>query len=46
VQFDEPIERERHSDRFDPAIVKAIEENYMPAAINADGEIYVPKRMQ
>ncbi len=44
VQFDEPIEAERHSDRWDPSILAAIEANYVPAVVNADGEIYVPKR--
>ena len=42
VQFDEPIERERQSERWDPAILAAIEANYVPAVVNADGEIYVP----
>jgi hypothetical protein len=43
VQFDEPIERERRSERWAPAIVAAIEANYVPAVVNQDGEIYVPK---
>jgi hypothetical protein len=42
VQFDEPIEQERQSERWDPAIIAAIEANYVPAMANADGEIYVP----
>jgi hypothetical protein len=42
VQFNEPIERERQSERWDPAILAAIEANYVPAVVNADGEIYVP----
>jgi len=44
VQFDESIELERQSERWDPAIVAAIEANYVPAVVNEDGEIYVPKR--
>jgi hypothetical protein len=43
VQFDEPIEQERQSERWNPAILAAIEANYVPAVVNADGEIYVPK---
>lgn len=43
VQFDEPIEQERQSERWDPAILAAIEANYAAAVVNADGEIYVPK---
>jgi hypothetical protein len=43
VQFDEPIKQERQSERWDPAILAAIEANYVAAVVNADGEIYVPK---
>jgi hypothetical protein len=43
VQFDEPIEQERHSERFDPAIVAAIEEAYQASFVSEDGEIYSPK---
>jgi len=44
VQFDDdPVQKERSSERFDPAIEAAIEENYVPALANEDGEIYVPR---
>jgi len=43
VQLDSPIQQERHSDRFDPAVEAAIEQNYVPVLTNADGEIYVPR---
>jgi hypothetical protein len=43
VQLDNAIQQEDGGDRFDPAIVAAIKENYVPALINQDGEIYVPR---
>jgi hypothetical protein len=43
VQFDYPVQKERSSERFDPAIVGAIEQSYVPALVNEDGEIYVPR---
>jgi hypothetical protein len=43
VQLDLPIRREKNTERFDPAIVAAIEQNYAPALVNQDGEIYVPR---
>jgi hypothetical protein len=43
VQFDYPIEQENNSERWDPAIVAAIEANCVPELVNEDGEIYVPK---
>lgn len=43
VQFDYPIEQEKNSERWTSAIVAAIEANYVPALVNQDGEIYVPK---
>jgi hypothetical protein len=41
--LDSPIQQERQSERFDPAVEAAIEQNYVPALTNADGEIYVPR---
>jgi hypothetical protein len=43
VQLDEPIEQERHSERFDPAIVIAIEEAYQASFVSEDGEILLPR---
>lgn len=43
VQFDGPLTEEIRSERFDGAILKAIEENYAPVLTNEDGEIYFPK---
>jgi hypothetical protein len=43
VQFDHPIEQERNSERWNPTFIAAIEANYVPALMNQDGEIYVPK---
>ena len=43
IQFDEPIRDQRDSERFDPAILAAIEENYVLALEHKDGVIYVPK---
>ena len=43
VQLDVAIQDEDSEDRFDPAIVAAIKENYVPALVNEDGEIYVPR---
>jgi len=44
IQFDSPIAIERHSERWSPALIAAIEQNYTPALINEDGEIYIPKQ--
>jgi hypothetical protein len=44
VQLDDPLPLAYQSERFDPRIVRAVEENYVPALVNEDGEIYVPKR--
>jgi len=43
VQFDSPIEHEGGTERWDERIVQAVEENYVPLLMNADGEIYVPR---
>ena len=43
VQFSGPIQEERNSERFAPAIEAAIEENYRLQFANQDGEIYVPR---
>jgi hypothetical protein len=42
VQFDGPLDEEIRSERFDPVILKAIEENYAPALRDEDGMIYLP----
>jgi hypothetical protein len=43
IQLDIALQEENNGDRFDPAIVAAIKENYVPALVNEDGEIYVPR---
>jgi hypothetical protein len=43
VQFDDPLPLAYESERFDRRIVQAVEQNYVPALVNGDGAIYVPK---
>jgi hypothetical protein len=43
VQIGGPLEEPARSERFDPAILKAVEENYVVLLSNEDGFIYVPK---
>jgi len=43
IQLSEPIQDEHNSERFDPAIITAIEMNYTPALEHEDAVIYVPK---
>jgi hypothetical protein len=43
VQFDGPIGLDRDRERFDPAIEAAVKENYVPALVEEDCEIFVPR---
>ncbi len=43
VQLDEPIEDEKDSERFNPSVLAAIQNNYVPALKHEDAVIYVPK---
>ena len=43
VQMDQPVTGDVNFDRFDPAIVAAVKENYAPVLSQEDAVIYVPK---
>jgi hypothetical protein len=44
VQLDEPLTQELvDSERFDPALLRAIGENYGPAMVRRDGEVWLPR---
>ncbi len=44
VQFNAPLADERHSERFDPALIEAIAESYQLHSATPDGELYTPRR--
>jgi hypothetical protein len=43
VEFEGPLHKDVRLLRFNPAILKAVEENYVVILRNEDGSIYVPK---
>ena len=43
VQFEEPFHEDTRLSRFNPAVLKAVEENYVVILSNQDALIYVPK---
>ena len=43
VEFEGPLHKDVRLLRFNPAILKAVEENYVVVLSNEDGSIYVPK---
>jgi hypothetical protein len=43
IQLDLPIQDEKDSERFDPSVLAAIDENYRPVRSHEDAVIYVPK---
>lgn len=43
VQFEGPLSEDVRSERFDGAILEAIQENYLPVVQNEDGAVYLPR---